>query len=114
MGKEVIAQRVMDRLSGNRMQRGASPAQHVVKGGLDTLVRESGQNSLDQPLDPPKKPIRVRYSLLELTGDRKKKFLEAMDWQILRRHLEATTKDPGPIALRLRRGISALDSAGPL
>ena len=42
---------VIDKLSGNRLQRGASPAHHGVKGGLDTLVRESLQNSKDQAVD---------------------------------------------------------------
>ena len=104
-----MAEWVMDLLSGNRMQRGASPAQHVVKGGLDILVRETLQNSKDQQLDAAT-PIKVRYSLLELTGLRKKEFLKAVDWKGLRAHLEGATGDPGATALRLKDGISAIDA----
>jgi hypothetical protein len=76
---------VMDQLTGNRMQRGASPALHVVKGDVDTLTRETGQNSRDQKSG--KAPTKVLYTLIELSGKRKTEFLKAMDWPRLRKHL---------------------------
>jgi hypothetical protein len=107
-----MAQWVIDRLVGNRIQRGASPAQHVVKGGLDTLVRETLQNSKDQQAKD--KPVRVLYTLLELSGKAKQEFLAEAGWATLKRHLEAATSDAGGTALRLRRGIGAVDEDQPL
>src|SRR2546430_17337715 len=103
----VMAEWVMDRLVGNKIQRGASPAQHVVKGEIDTLVRETLQKSKDQQ-SAEAKPVRVVYLLLELSGKKKKAFLDALGWARLKRHLEATTHEPGPNAMRLRRGISTI------
>lgn len=64
-----MAEWVMDSLTGNMMNRGSSPAEHVVKGDVDTLVRETGQNSKDQIRG--KGPVRLRYTLIELSGSRK-------------------------------------------
>jgi hypothetical protein len=97
-------------LTGNRMQRGASPAQHVVKGDLDTLTRETCQNCKDQLLSGGK-PARIRYTLIELTGTHKADFLEAMNWKGLMKHLEACTNDPGEAGPRMRRGLAAVESS---
>jgi hypothetical protein len=109
---QIMAEWVMDRLVGNKIQRGASPAQHVVKGALDTLVRETLQNSKDQQADD--RPVRVLYSLIELSGRHKNEFLKQMGWPRLKKHLEAATSDAGGTALRLRRGIETVDDDLPL
>jgi hypothetical protein len=101
---------VMDPLSGNRMQRGASPAQHVVKGDVDTLTRETCQNCKDQHL-PGYGPVRVRYTLIELSSKHKSDFLAAMDWSDLREHLEACTNDAGEAGPRMRRGLAAIEAS---
>src|SRR5262249_15114152 len=101
---------VMDKLTGNQMQRGASPAQHVVKGDVDTLTRETGQNSKDQKLKG-ENPVYLRYTLIELSGRNKAEFLKAMDWPILKKHLDACAADPGETGPRLRRGLDAIDSS---
>ena len=108
-----MARWVMDKLSGNRVRRGSSPATHVVNESLDTLVRETLQNSKDQSL---KKGglVRVRYRLLELTGKDKTSFLKHMDWKRLNDHLEACTVVPGEAASKLRLGIDQLASKRPL
>ena len=103
---------VMDPLTGNRMRRGASPAQHVVKGDVDTLTRESGQNSRDQKSG--NKPVKLVYTLIELTGMHKAAFLDALGWNKLRKHLEACASDPGETGPRMRRGLSLIDSETPL
>ena len=99
---------VMDELTGNRMQRGASPALHVVKGDVDTLTRETGQNSRDQKFG--KAPVKLVYTLIELSGEDKKDFLKAMDWPRLRKHLEACANDPGETGPRMRRGLAMIES----
>ena len=103
---------VMDELTGNRMQRGASPALHVVKGDVDTLTRETGQNSRDQKSG--KAPVKLVYTLIELSGEDKKDFLKAMDWPRLRKHLEACANDPGETGPRMRRGLAMIESEAPL
>jgi len=102
----------MDELTGNRMQRGASPALHVVKGDVDTLTRETGQNSRDQKAG--KAPIKLLYTLIELSGKHKTDFLKSMDWPGLQKHLEACANDAGETGPRMRRGLSIVDSDAPL
>jgi hypothetical protein len=92
------------------MQRGASPAQHVVKGDVDTLTRETGQNCKDQHL-PGSSTVNVRYTLIELSGKQKSDFLAAMNWPGLREHLEACTNDAGEVGPRMRRGLAAIEAA---
>src|SRR5689334_14104282 len=104
---------VMDPLTGNMMQRGVGAAQQVVKGGIDTLTREAGQNSQDQKVSE-KAIVTVRYTLIELSGKSKADFLKAMDWPGLRQHLEACTNDAGATGSRLRKGLDVVDSATPL
>lgn len=108
-----MAEWVMDRLSGNMMQRGASAAEHVVRGDVDTLARETGQNCKDQQL-PDAGPIRVKYTLIELSGKHKRDFLDAMDWKGLKKHLTACVNDAGETGPRLRRGLEALETDKPL
>lgn len=107
---------VMDPLTGNMMQRGVGAAQQVVKSELadiDTLSREAGQNSLDQKTSE-KNAVKVRYTVVELSGKHKSDFLKSMDWADLREHLEACTSDPGATGPRLRRGVNAIESDAPL
>jgi hypothetical protein len=94
------------------MQRCASPALHVVKGDVDTLTRETGQNSRDQKSG--KAPIKLLYTLTELNAKHKADFLKAMDWPGLRKHLEASANDAGETGPRMRRGLAIIDSDAPL
>ena len=102
-----MAQWVADKLSGNKQRRGGSSAHHVVKGPLDTLVRETLQNSKDQSVNG---LVEVKYTLISMTGQAKAKFLKAMDWGVLKDHLEAATNDPGAITAKLRSGIAETES----
>jgi hypothetical protein len=108
-----MAEWVMDRLTGNMMQRGASAAHHVVKGDIDTLTRETGQNCKDQRL-PGLDPMKVKYTLIELTGQHKSNFLASMGWSGLKPHIEACTNDAGETGPRLRRGLQAVEADKPL
>ena len=107
-----MAEWVMDSLTGNMMNRGSSPAEHVVKGDVDTLVRETGQNAKDQIRG--KGPVRLRYTLIELSGTHKAEFLKAMGWPELRKHVEACTEEPGESGVRLKRGLATVNSEKPL
>jgi hypothetical protein len=105
-----MAQWVMDPLRGNMMRRGTTKP--PVKADVDTLAREAGQNSRDQPAG--KGPIKVRYSLIELSGKHKAQFLDAMDWPGLKEHLEACTKEPGATGPRLQQGLEIVAGDKPL
>jgi hypothetical protein len=48
------------------MQRVASLAVHVVKGDVDTFMRETGQNLCDEKFG--KAPIQLLYTLIELSA----------------------------------------------
>ncbi|MFF0723205.1 helix-turn-helix domain-containing protein [Streptomyces sp. NPDC004134] len=59
---------------------------------VSVLAREATQNSLDERLDSAE-PVRVRYTLHELTGEALAGFREAIDWEHLLPHYEALTAD---------------------
>ncbi|MFI8460732.1 helix-turn-helix domain-containing protein [Kitasatospora sp. NPDC085464] len=69
-------------------------AAFAFEADVSVLAREATQNSLDARLDPAE-PVRVRYTLHELTGEALARFHEAIDWNSLRPHYEALTADGG-------------------
>jgi hypothetical protein len=105
-----MAEWVMDPLRGNRMRRGTT--RPAIRADVDTLSREGGQNSKDQPSGDD--PVKIRYTVLELSGRHKAEFLEAMDWLGLRAHLEACTGEPGATGTRLQRALAAFAGDQPL
>ncbi|MET8681104.1 helix-turn-helix transcriptional regulator [Streptomyces sp. NPDC004647] len=54
---------------------------------LSVLAREATQNSLDEQVDD-QRPVCVRYTLHELTGEHLRSFLEALGWSDLKPHYE--------------------------
>ncbi|MGW3075356.1 helix-turn-helix domain-containing protein [Kitasatospora sp. NPDC001132] len=69
-------------------------AAFAFEADVSVLAREATQNSLDARLDPIE-PVRVRYTLHELTGEALARFREAIHWDRLRPHYEALTADGG-------------------
>ncbi|MEU8920045.1 helix-turn-helix transcriptional regulator [Kitasatospora sp. NPDC048545] len=69
-------------------------AAFAFEADVSVLAREATQNSLDARLDPVE-PVRVRYTLHELTGEALARFREAIEWEKLRPHYEALTADGG-------------------
>ncbi|WP_406111335.1 transcriptional regulator [Streptomyces sp. NBC_01003] len=60
---------------------------------VEVLAREATQNSLDERL-PNARPVRVRYTLHELTGEALARFREALHWDDLIPHYQtAATQD---------------------
>lgn len=56
---------------------------------VSVLARETCQNSLDERLTANGQPVRVRYTLHELTGETLARFREAIQWDELYPHYEA-------------------------
>ncbi|MEV7770899.1 helix-turn-helix transcriptional regulator [Kitasatospora sp. NPDC086791] len=69
-------------------------AAFAFEADVSVLAREATQNSLDARLDRAE-PVRVRYTLHELTGEALARFREAIRWEDLRPHYEALTADGG-------------------
>ncbi|MFG2302187.1 helix-turn-helix domain-containing protein [Actinacidiphila glaucinigra] len=69
-------------------------AAFAFEADVSVLAREATQNSLDARLDPAE-PVRVRYTLHELTGETLARFREAVDWERLLPHYEALTAESG-------------------
>ncbi|MFE7524271.1 helix-turn-helix transcriptional regulator [Kitasatospora sp. NPDC057542] len=69
-------------------------AAFAFEADVSVLAREATQNSLDARLDPVE-PVRVRYTLHELTGEALARFREAIRWDRLLPHYEALTADGG-------------------
>jgi RNA polymerase primary sigma factor len=55
---------------------------------VSVLARETCQNSLDERLTVNRQPVRVRYTLHELTGETLARFREAIQWDDLYPHYE--------------------------
>ncbi|GGR35246.1 helix-turn-helix domain-containing protein [Streptomyces netropsis] len=74
---------------------------------LAILAREATQNSLDERLDQGR-PVRVRYTLHELTGEYLSNFLEALHWSDLEAHYDAAAQHPQKVGRVLAEGLRRL------
>ncbi|MFE7596462.1 helix-turn-helix transcriptional regulator [Streptomyces sp. NPDC057494] len=75
--------------------------------GLAVLARETVQNSLDERLDPTR-PVRVRFTLHELTGETLKAFLDALKWNELEAHYAAASQSRQKVGRVLDEGLRAM------
>ncbi|MFF0551345.1 helix-turn-helix transcriptional regulator [Streptomyces sp. NPDC004311] len=75
--------------------------------GLAVLARETVQNALDERLDP-SRPVRVRFTLHELTGESLNTFLTALKWNQLEAHYAASAESRQKVGRVLREGVRAL------
>lgn len=74
---------------------------------LAVLAREVTQNSLDERLDRDR-PVRVRFTLHELTGEHLHSFLAALKWDELAPHYEAAAQSRQKVGRVLAEGLRAL------
>jgi len=80
---------------------------------LGVLAREAPQNSLDERLDEDE-PVRVRYTLHELTGERLHGFLEVLRWNEIEPHLEASADSDNKVGRVIADGLNDLRDTGRL
>ncbi|MUN38545.1 helix-turn-helix domain-containing protein [Actinomadura sp. NEAU-AAG5] len=80
---------------------------------LAVLAREATQNSLDERFDS-SRPVRVRYVLHEITGERLHRFFNAVRWNDLQPHFEAAADGRQKVGRVLRNGLRELKEAGGL
>lgn len=90
-----------------------NPGVWTIPWNLQTLVREAVQNILDARISEVEL-VRVRFSLIELTGNDRKRFLRAVDVETddetpsLKAHLEASTAGASKLAGDLTAGLAKL------
>ena len=83
---------VFDPAAPSGARKGGNAAEYGFEGRIDTLVRETVQNSMDAG-KPGSLQVDVRFRLVELTGDKMHSFLEAMAWDSLRDNLESIPRN---------------------
>lgn len=75
---------------------GGNANQFTIPATLANLVRETIQNPMDEWLGHPHGPVRIRFRLLSLRGEAKRRFLGALKYEEqLREHLEACVDQAG-------------------
>ncbi|WP_328970278.1 helix-turn-helix domain-containing protein [Streptomyces sp. NBC_00239] len=77
---------------------------------MSVLAREATQNSLDERHDT-SKPVRVRYTLHELSGDHLDSFLDTLRWAELRGHYEQAAAAEQKVSRSLRAALDELEAA---
>ncbi|MFE7646845.1 helix-turn-helix domain-containing protein [Streptomyces phaeoluteigriseus] len=72
---------------------------------VSVLARETCQNSLDERLTENGQPVRVRYTLHELTGETLARFREAIQWDDLFPHYEAAAAQEQKVGRVIDAGL---------
>ncbi|MCL8012757.1 helix-turn-helix transcriptional regulator [Streptomyces sp. AS02] len=72
---------------------------------VSVLARETCQNSLDERLTANGQPVRVRYTLHELTGETLARFREAIQWDDLFPHYEAAAAQEQKVGRVIDAGL---------
>ncbi|WP_055588003.1 helix-turn-helix transcriptional regulator [Peterkaempfera griseoplana] len=85
-------------------------AAFAFEADLRVLAREATQNSLDERHDPTQ-PVRVRYTLHELTGEHRRAFLQAMQWESLKSHYAAAAASDQKVGRALVEGLRELEDS---
>lgn len=75
---------------------------------LSVLAREATQNSLDERRDS-QAPVRVNYTLHELTGEHLSDFLAAIQWEQLSTHFNSAASAQQKVARSLRAALDDLE-----
>ncbi|MEW1719491.1 helix-turn-helix transcriptional regulator [Streptomyces sp. NPDC093109] len=79
-------------------------AAFAFEADVEILAREATQNSLDERWDR-SRPVRVRYTLHELTGESLARFKEALGWDSLRPHYEASARQEQKVGRIIADGL---------
>jgi len=75
---------------------------------LSVLAREATQNSIDERFDL-SSPVRVQYTLHELTGEALDAFLRSLQWERLRPHYEQAAAAKQKVSRSLRAALDELE-----
>jgi transcriptional regulator with XRE-family HTH domain len=81
--------------------------------GMSVLAREATQNSLDERYDSGQ-PVRVGFTLHDLSGERLSRFLEVIRWGELEPHLRAAADRTQKVGRVLANGLDEMRETGRL
>ncbi|MGW4228768.1 helix-turn-helix domain-containing protein [Streptomyces sp. NPDC004980] len=79
-------------------------AAFAFEADVEVLAREATQNSLDERLPGPQ-PVRVRYTLHEVTGEALARFREAIRWDELFPHYESAAAQDQKVGRVIAAGL---------
>ncbi|MEV0009453.1 helix-turn-helix transcriptional regulator [Streptomyces sp. NPDC047973] len=79
-------------------------AAFAFEADVEVLAREATQNSLDERLDR-NQPVRVRYTLHELTGETLARFREEIRWDELLPHYQAAASQEQKVGRVIAAGL---------
>ncbi|WP_374935480.1 transcriptional regulator [Streptomyces sp. SM13] len=82
-------------------------AAFAFEADVEVLAREATQNSLDERLDLTR-PVRVQYTLHELTGDALADFREAIRWDELSAHYDVAAAQDQKVGRVINAGLREL------
>lgn len=80
-------------------------AAFAFEADVEVLAREATQNSLDERLDRAQ-PVRVRYTLHELSGEALARFRDEIRWDELLPHYEAAAEQDQKVGRMIAAGLS--------
>nr|WP_078854583.1 sigma-70 family RNA polymerase sigma factor [Streptomyces sp. NRRL F-5135] len=80
-------------------------AAFAFEADLEILAREATQNSLDERDRRSDRPVKVRYTLHELSGDALARFRAAIHWDALRPHYEAAAAQDQKVGRVIGAGL---------
>lgn len=80
-------------------------AAFAFEADVEVLAREATQNSLDERLDLAQ-PVRVRYTLHELSGEFLARFRDEIRWDDLLPHYEAAARQDQKVGRMIAAGLS--------
>jgi transcriptional regulator with XRE-family HTH domain len=76
------------------------------KPDIETFVRETLQNTLDAAREP---VVQATFSVIRLQGQARDEFLQALQWDILRKHVTASAQSGQQLGQILREGLRMVD-----
>ncbi|MEY9888438.1 transcriptional regulator with XRE-family HTH domain [Catenulispora sp. MAP5-51] len=90
-----------------------NPAAFAFEASLATLARETAQNSLDEQVDGTQ-PVRLRYVIHEISGERLIRFRRALRWDTLDDHYETASRSDNKVGRALAEALRGMRESGRL
>ena len=78
---------------------------------ISIYAREGGQNTKNQPLDE-NKPVNVEVKLIELTGNSLKEYLKNLQWDKLKKHIQAcsSVRTQSSFSVNLKNALNEINN----
>lgn len=86
-----------------------NPATFAFIPSLESLARETGQNSADEKLEG-ETGVHMRFHVIELSGSHLDGFLAAIKWSELEPHLRASSESDQKSSVVIREGLRELET----